>query len=148
MSVIREALVPARGGVRIRAAPLVTRVLRRDWRVAAVFVGPMIVLILGIIAFPFIDSVFLSFTARHGVHTVFVGTANYASLWSDPLVQAGASNSIVFTLYSEIFNVVLGLIAALLLHNLRRGRAVLSGVILLPWIIPTVVTAFMWRAMF
>src|SRR5581483_8167594 len=47
----------------------------------------------------------------------------------------------------EIFKVVLGLSAALLLHHRRRGRAVLAGLLLVPWVVPTVVTAFSWRSL-
>jgi len=56
-------------------------------------------------------------------------------------------NSFVFTAYAEVFKVVLGLAAALLLHHVRRGRAVLAGLLLLPWVVPTVVTAFTWRSL-
>jgi multiple sugar transport system permease protein len=56
-------------------------------------------------------------------------------------------NSFVFTAYAEVFKVVLGLSAALLLHHRRRGRAVLAGLLLLPWVVPTVVTAFSWRSL-
>lgn len=150
MSAVRTApaAAPAPAKAGAGAVPLLRRVLGRDWRLAAVFVGPLFLLVIGVIAFPFVDSIVLSFTQRHGKSTVFAGTLNYTALLHDPLFRAGAQNSIVFTLYSETFKVVLGLIAALLLHNLRRGRAVLTGIILLPWVIPTIVTAFTWRAMF
>ncbi|MGP4020822.1 ABC transporter permease [Saccharopolyspora sp. 5N708] len=114
---------------------------------AALFVGPLVVLIFGLIAVPFADSIVLSFTARHGSDTVFVGLANFFALPSDPTFRAGAQNSYIFTVYSVLFKIVIGLIVALLLHNLRRGRALLAGLVLLPWVIPTVVTAFTWRAM-
>ncbi|MCI2416031.1 ABC transporter permease subunit [Saccharopolyspora sp. K220] len=114
---------------------------------AVLFVGPLVLLIFGLIAVPFVDSIVLSFTARHGADTVFVGLANFFALPSDPTFRAGAQNSYVFTAYSVLFKIVIGLIVALLLHNLRRGRALLAGIVLLPWVIPTVVTAFTWRAM-
>nr|WP_255482095.1 ABC transporter permease subunit [Amycolatopsis sp. SID8362] len=59
----------------------------------------------------------------------------------------GVLNSFVFTAYAEIFKVTFGLIAALMLHHMRRGKALVAGVILLPWVIPTVVTAFTWRSL-
>ncbi|MGW6441538.1 ABC transporter permease [Lentzea sp. NPDC055074] len=124
------------------------RVLGRDWRLAALFVGPTLVLVAGLILFPIVDSVLTSTTERHGAETVFVGLDNYAALVGDTVFHKGVLNSFVFTAYAEIFKVTLGLIAALMLHHMRRGRAIIAGVILLPWVVPTVVTAFTWRSLF
>jgi multiple sugar transport system permease protein len=123
------------------------RRLGRDWRLAAVFIGPTLVLVAGLILVPIISSIFTSATERHGSETVFVGLDNYAALFGDALFHKGVLNSFVFTAYAEIFKVVFGLIAALMLHHMRRGKAVIAGVILLPWVIPTVVTAFTWRSL-
>ncbi|WIX89908.1 ABC transporter permease subunit [Amycolatopsis sp. DG1A-15b] len=123
------------------------RRLGRDWRLAAVFIGPTLVLVAGLILVPIIGSIFTSATERHGAETVFVGLDNYTALAGDALFHKGVLNSFVFTAYAEIFKVVFGLIAALMLHHMRRGRAVVAGVILLPWVIPTVVTAFTWRSL-
>ncbi|MFI5586234.1 ABC transporter permease subunit [Amycolatopsis sp. NPDC051758] len=123
------------------------RRLGRDWRLAAVFIGPTLLLVAGLILVPIISSVFTSATERHGAETVFVGLDNYTALVGDALFHKGVLNSFVFTAYAEIFKVVFGLIAALMLHHMRRGRAILAGVILLPWVIPTVVTAFTWRSL-
>ncbi|MCG8922628.1 ABC transporter permease subunit [Lentzea sp. CC55] len=124
------------------------RLLGRDWRLAAVFIGPTLVLVAGLILFPILDSVLTSTTERHGAETVFVGLDNYTALVDDALFHKGVLNSFVFTAYAEIFKVVLGLIAALMLHHMRRGRAFFAGIILLPWVVPTVVTAFTWRSLF
>ncbi|WP_434444307.1 ABC transporter permease subunit [Lentzea sp. E54] len=124
------------------------RLLGRDWRLAAVFVGPTLVLVAGLILVPIVSSVLTSATERHGAETVFVGLDNYTALVGDTLFHKGVLNSFVFTAYAEIFKVTLGLIAALMLHHMRRGRAIIAGVILLPWVVPTVVTAFTWRSLF
>jgi len=123
------------------------RRLGRDWRLAAVFIGPTLVLVAGLILVPIVSSIFTSATERHGSETVFVGLDNYTALFGDALFHKGVLNSFVFTAYAEIFKVVFGLIAALMLHHMRRGKAIIAGVILLPWVIPTVVTAFTWRSL-
>ncbi|MGW6929810.1 ABC transporter permease [Lentzea sp. NPDC054927] len=137
---------PAPGG----SSSLTTsqRLLGRDWRLAAVFIGPTLVLVAGLILFPIVSSIFTSTTERHGAETVFVGLDNYTALIDDAVFHKGVLNSFVFTAYAEIFKVTLGLIAAMMLHHMRRGRAILAGVILLPWVVPTVVTAFTWRSLF
>ncbi|MFD5827516.1 ABC transporter permease subunit, partial [Lentzea sp. NPDC060358] len=124
------------------------RLLGRDWRLAAVFIGPTLVLVAALILFPIADSVLTSTTERHGAETVFVGLDNYAALIGDTVFHKGVLNSFVFTAYAEIFKVTLGLIAAMMLHHMRRGRAFFAGIILLPWVVPTVVTAFTWRSLF
>jgi multiple sugar transport system permease protein len=122
--------------------------LGRDWRLAAVFIAPTGLLIAALILFPIVSSIFTSTTERHGAESVFVGLDNYTALIGDQQFHTGVLNSFVFTAYAEIFKVTLGLIAALMLHHMRKGRAVLAGIILLPWVVPTVVTAFTWRSLF
>ena len=118
-----------------------------DWRLAWTFLAPTALLMGALILFPIVYSVLLSTTQRHGSETVFVGLQNFTALIHDRIFHAGIRNSFVFTVYSEVFKVTAGLIAALLLHNLRRGRAVVAGVVLLPWVVPTIVTAFTWRSL-
>ncbi|MEU5669350.1 ABC transporter permease subunit [Micromonospora sp. NPDC047753] len=125
----------------------VQRRLGRDWRLAALFLAPMAVLVGGLVLVPIARSIITSTTERHGQDTVFVGLDNYLALVGDDQFHTGVVNSFVFTAYAEIFKVVLGLAAALLLHHRRRGRAVLAGLLLVPWVVPTVVTAFSWRAL-
>ncbi|MDG6108319.1 ABC transporter permease subunit [Dactylosporangium aurantiacum] len=123
------------------------RRLGRDWRLAALFLAPMALLVGGLVLVPIARSIITSTTERHGQDTVFVGLDNYLTLAGDEQFRTGVMNSFVFTAYAEVFKVVLGLAAALLLHHRRRGRALLAGLLLLPWVVPTVVTAFGWRAL-
>lgn len=123
------------------------RRLGRDWRLAALFLTPTAVLVGALVLLPIGRSVVTSTTERHGQRSVFVGLDNYLALAGDEQFHTGVVNSFVFTAYAEVFKVVFGLSAALLLHHRRRGRAVLAGLLLLPWVVPTVVTAFSWRAL-
>ncbi len=111
------------------------------------FLAPTALLVSGLVLVPIVRSIFTSTTERHGQHSVFVGLDNYLALAGDDQFRTGVVNSFVFTAYAEVFKVVLGLSAALLLHHRRRGRAVLAGLLLLPWVVPTVVTAFSWRSL-
>jgi multiple sugar transport system permease protein len=123
------------------------RRLGRDWRLAALFLAPMAVLVGGLVLVPIARSIVTSTTERHGHDSVFVGLRNYIALAGDEQFHTGVVNSFVFTAYAEVFKVVLGLSAALLLHHRRRGRAVLTALLLVPWVVPTVVTAFSWRSL-
>ncbi|WP_433605416.1 ABC transporter permease subunit [Dactylosporangium sp. CA-139114] len=123
------------------------RRLGRDWRLAALFLAPTAVLVGALVLVPIARSIVTSTTERHGPDSVFVGLDNYLALAGDEQFRTGVTNSFVFTTYAEVFKVVLGLAAALLLHHRRRGRALLAGLLLLPWVVPTVVTAFSWRSL-
>jgi len=123
------------------------RRLGRDWRLAALFLTPTALLVGGLVLVPIARSIVTSTTERHGPDSVFVGLDNYIALVGDEQFRTGVENSFVFTAYAEVFKVVLGLSAALLLHHRRRGRAVLAGLLLVPWVVPTVVTAFSWRSL-
>ncbi len=124
------------------------RRLGRDWRLAALFLAPTALLVGALVLVPIVRSIVTSTTERHGQDSVFVGLDNYIALIGDEQFRTGVENSFVFTAYAEVFKVVLGLCAALLLHYRRRGRAVLAGLLLVPWVVPTVVTAFSWRSLF
>src|SRR5690349_20257790 len=125
------------------------RVLGPDWRVAIPFVLPMVILLAGLIIYPFFDAIRLSFTYRTITGTlVNVGWANYTDLLKDKFFRDAVKVSVLYTAYSIIFNIVVGMLSALLLHNLVRGRSILTGLVLLPWIIPTVVTALAWRSIY
>lgn len=123
------------------------RRLGRDWRLAVVFLAPTAVLVGALVLLPIAKSIVTSTTERHGPDNVFIGLGNYLALAGDQQFRTGVVNSFVFTAYAEVFKVVLGLAAALLLHRLRRGRALVTGLLLVPWVVPTVVTAFSWRAL-
>ncbi len=123
------------------------RRLGRDWRLSTLFLAPTAVLVGVLVLLPIGRSIITSTTERHGSDNVFVGLDNYTALIGDDQFRTGVINSFVFTTYAEIFKVVLGLAAALLLHNQRRGRALLTGLLLVPWVVPTVVTAFSWRSL-
>ncbi|WP_433726116.1 ABC transporter permease subunit [Actinoplanes sp. CA-051413] len=150
MSSVRSAPAPAK-----RTSPppgpgsltKTQRRLGRDWRLAALFLAPTALLVGGLVLVPIARSIITSTTERHGQESVFVGLGNYFALAGDQQFHTGVVNSFVFTAYAEVFKVVLGLAAALLLHQQRRGRAVLAGLLLVPWVVPTVVTAFSWRAL-
>src|SRR5467141_3418850 len=113
------------------------RILGRDWPVAYLFFLPTALLLFGLIGYPIVRALFLSFFNVVGVREgAFVGFQNYQNLWADDFFRRSIMTTIAFTFFSEIFKFALGLAAALLLHNLPRWGAVLGGIILLPYIIP------------
>lgn len=127
------------------------RVLGRDWRSAWLFFAPTMILLFLLDGWPFFQAIYVSFTHTIG-NTLnigpFIGLQNYISLINDVSFRSSLGLTIKFTFWSEVFKLTLGITAALLLHNVRRYRTILSALILLPWIVPQVVQALVWLAIY
>ncbi|MFL5800227.1 MAG: ABC transporter permease subunit [Roseiflexaceae bacterium] len=135
---------PARRSKRIEA------LLGRDWKVALPFILPLVVIMVGLIFWPFINAILLSFTTRNIVTRTdtFVGLQNYVRLWRDAEFRGAVNNTILFTVASVACKLVVGMAIALLLNSRLPFRNVLTGLMLLPWIVPEVVTAMAWKSIY
>ncbi len=122
----------------------------RDWKIALIFVLPLVVIMAGLILWPFINAILLSLTVRSFVtrKEEYVGLANYARLLHDSDFLSAVSNTIVFTVASLCVKFVVGMAIALILNSKLPFRSILTGVMLLPWIVPEVVTALTWRSIY
>lgn len=131
-------------------APRLQRILGRDWKVAYPFVLPMVVVMVGLILWPFIDAIRLSTTALNFTtgETVSVGLRNYQRLFSSSDYRLALSNTIIFTTWSLGVKFVIGMIIALILNSRMPFRNLLSGIMLLPWIVPEIVTALAWKSIY
>lgn len=126
------------------------RMIFEDERwLALALLSPTILLLGLFIAYPFVTGVLLSLTnARVGVPGEFVGLANFARLWDDPIFAKAVGNTFVYTAVTTVFKLALGLWLAVLLNRHFRGKALVRAFILLPFIIPTVLSTFAWKWMF
>jgi ABC-type sugar transport system permease subunit len=123
------------------------RLLGPDYRMGYLFVTPIALLVLSLVAYPFCYAIYLSMTYKLvGVPPVFVGFENYVRLTWDGFFQRAVINSFVFTFGSVGFKLVLGVVMALVLTSPIRWRSFWTGVLLIPWVAPTVVSAlnFLW----
>jgi multiple sugar transport system permease protein len=127
-----------------------TRRLLEDERwLAFVLLLPTMVLLGLFIAYPFGKGVLLSVTdARVGVPGSFVGMQNFALLLHDSIFRVAVWNTVVYTAVTTVFKLALGLWLALLLNRSFKGKAFTRAFILLPFIIPTVLSTFAWKWMF
>jgi len=123
------------------------RWLGPDYRMAFLFVAPIVVLTLALVAYPFCYAIYLSLTRKYvGMPPVYVGLENYVKLTYDGFFQRAVFNSFIFTFGSVGFKLVLGMVMALVLTSKIRFRSFWTGVLLIPWVAPTVVSAlnFLW----
>ena len=136
--------VPRRRGKRMRAA------FGRDWNVAYPFVLPMVLIMVGLILWPFIEAIRLSGTSLNFLtgETVWVGFRNYAQLWGNSDYRQSMSNTVSFTFWSLLWKFIVGMTIALVLNSRLPWRNVLSGIMLLPWIVPEIVTALTWKSIY
>jgi multiple sugar transport system permease protein len=126
------------------------KLLGPDWKVAIPFVTPMVLIMVGLIMWPFIDAIFLSFTSLNFLtgETVPVGLKNYKRLPFNSDYILSLKNTIQFTFWSLTIKLVTGMTIALILNSRIPYRALLSGIMLLPWIVPEIVTALAWKSIF
>jgi ABC-type sugar transport system permease subunit len=140
---------PAR---RRRAAPVGHARERNDRRLGYVLVAPVLVLLLAVTAYPLVYNLWNSFhndnlTFANSPHN-FVGLRNYRTALSSAGWVGSLERTLVFTFVTIVFDVVVGLALALMLHRNFRGRGLLRAAVLIPWAVPTVVSAMLWKTMF
>jgi multiple sugar transport system permease protein len=128
---------------------LVSRLLEDErWLALALFLPTVVILGL-FIAYPFVEGVLLAVTdAKVGVPGHFVGLNNFAKLWNDSIFQTAVWNTFWYTGVTTVFKLALGLWLALLLNRHFKGKAITRAFVLLPFIIPTVLSTFAWKWMF
>jgi multiple sugar transport system permease protein len=111
---------------------------------------PLVIFVIGMLAYPFFYALYLSFTKKIlGQAPVFIGLANYIELLTQDLrFRKVAVNSIVYALSAVALKLFFGMIMALVLNQPIRARGFFRGLLLLPWVMPTVVTALTWNWIF
>ncbi len=125
------------------------RLLEDERWLAFVLLVPTIVLLGMFIAYPFIRGILLSVTSsRVGMPGDFVGLANFYKIFNDGIFRTSVYNTFVYTGVTTVFKLALGLWLAMLLNRNFRGKAFTRAFILLPFIIPTVLSTFAWKWMF
>ena len=140
------AKIAVRGDAHARAW---SDVLVRDTSVAYAFIAPAFFLLLFLVAYPFVLSVWFSLSdARIGETGAFVGLDNFQRLLRSAIFLQTLQNSIVFTALALGAKTVLGMALALLLYRIGRFKRLIRGAVLLPFIVPTALSTLVWWWMF
>ena len=111
---------------------------------------PLLVIMVAVIGWPMVDTVRLSFTDAKlvGLGGNFVGFDNYAKMLASSNFLRALYATTWFAVASVTAEMVLGVLAALLLNQQFHGRTVLRALLILPWALPTVVNATLWRLIY
>ncbi|MBP1872842.1 Inner membrane ABC transporter permease protein YcjO [Ensifer adhaerens] len=111
---------------------------------------PLLIVMIAVIGWPLLDTVRLSFTDAKlvGTEGTFVGIDNYAKVLGGSNFQRALVTTTWFAVISVTAEMVIGVLAALLLNQQFRGRTALRALMILPWALPTVVNATLWRLIY
>jgi multiple sugar transport system permease protein len=125
---------------------------RADARLAWTLVAPAVAIIALVTCFPLAwtiwESLHLHDLRMPWLGRPFIGSGNYVEAFYDTRFRAALLHTAAFAAISVGLELVLGLALALTMHGARKGRALLRVLVLLPWAIPTAVSALIWRFMF
>jgi multiple sugar transport system permease protein len=119
----------------------------RSWLLLA----PLLAVMTAVIGWPFLHTIEVSFTDARllgGGAGNWVGLANYARVLTSAQFHAALLTTVQFVLITVTAEFVLGVLAALLLDQPFAGRALLRALMIMPWALPTVVNATMWRLIY
>lgn len=108
---------------------------------------PVLIVLVMFVFYPMASSIYTSFFKKQlGVSTMkFVGFKNYQSLFKNSLFTKSLTNSIIWTVLSTGLQFVFGMICALLLNKEFKGRGFWRGLYIVPWVVPPVVVAIIFR---
>src|SRR3954471_16803114 len=127
-----------------------TKLQRRQTRLAWMLLLPSLAVVALVAMYPLGKTIYQSFTDQEFLAllpTQWVGLQNYKDLWHDTEFRHSIWVTIKFTLITVTFEFALGLTIALVVNSKFKGRGVMRAVMLVPWAIPTVVAAQMWKWM-
>lgn len=123
--------------------------LRQTW-LAWALVLPTLLVVLLVAGYPLAQVFYWSFYKADIAFVEkpkFIGFENYLYLLKDPEFRLATWNTLRFTVISVGLETLLGLAIALVIHSRFRGRGLVRTAILIPWAVPTVVSAQMWKWM-
>ena len=126
------------------------RFRRAQSRFGLLLTLPALALFAALILFPFVRSFGLAFfeSTLLSPEPEFVGLANFRRLFSDPSFTQAWTTTILYVLVTTAATVGLGFLWALVLNQAFTGRTLVRSATILPWILPSTVTAFLWAWIF
>lgn len=118
-----------------------------DVKLALLLMAPAILVILSVAIYLVATVLWLSLHRKMLVFNIseFVGLGNYARLLGDERFWNSLFNTFYFTAVSVSLEILFGLLIALAIHRAFPGRGMMRAVVLIPWAVPTVVSAKMWQ---
>lgn len=122
---------------------------RGDRRFAYLILIPAMTAFLVMVAYPFVDAMSMAFYQYtiYDLEPTYIGFENFITVLTDPYVLGSWVTTAIFVVGTTLLTMFLGLAWALLMYQDFKGRGVLRTMTLLPWILPSTVSAFIWAWM-
>jgi len=113
---------------------------------AHIFVAPVAIILVALLGYPIIYSVFLSFTNKvvAGAYE-FIGLENFKKIFNDPVYLIALRNSVFITVLCVFGKLVLGLAGSLILNMKFRFRNIVRGLTFLPWAVSPLISGLVWK---
>ncbi len=123
------------------------QILGRDFVLGYTLLIPLILVLFILLAYPIAMAIWITLQDKTiGMPGRFIGLENYRNLlFNDPFFWRVVRNGFIFTMGSVGLKVFVGMIMAIVLNQPIRFRGFFRGLLLMPWVAPTVVTALSWR---
>jgi raffinose/stachyose/melibiose transport system permease protein len=120
---------------------------RQQMYYGILFIVPGLLIYLIFMAYPFLSTIYLSFTNWNGVAPTkeWVGLSNYTRMFTDGAALKAFINNIVWVILGTISPVILGLFEALLVWSSGRGSLAFRTFFFLPFVLPLVVVGIVWQ---
>ncbi len=115
-------------------------------------ITPTLIVMAIMTAYPLVFTFYYSLTDYNLLKVLktpaqFIGFENYVKLLSTTYFRNAIWNTVRFTLLAVVFEMLVGFLMAEFVHKLRRGQKVMRTLLLLPYLLPTVTVALIWRMM-
>lgn len=126
------------------------RIAIRKWGPAYVLILPAMILIVLMMVYPLIQTIVFSFSDVRlpELSTTFAGFANFVKVIRDPDTAGLVVRTLVWVVGTVVLRFVLGFLGALIFNARVRGTIWLRVLVVLPWTLPSVVAANLWRWIF
>ncbi|NQV49693.1 MAG: extracellular solute-binding protein [Candidatus Marinimicrobia bacterium] len=123
----------------------------KESRFGVLMVAPAALFIFGVVVYPFFYNLIISFS-NMGLTTVndwqIIGLAQYGKVLTDSQFYHFFLKTIIWTVVNVVLHVVFGVMLALLLNRPLPGKGLIRVLLILPWAVPSYITALTWRGMF
>ena len=121
----------------------------RDQKTAYAFIAPMVLVVVAFVVLPVVGTFWLSLLREVTyLPSQFVGLSNFARLLKDPQFWQSLRFTAAFTSVCVPLEIGLGLVFALILNERLPARSLLRAAVLVPWAVPTIVSARTWELIY
>ncbi len=123
--------------------------LLRNKKAIVIFMAPAFILFTLVLFIPICQSVYYSFCEYKGITAPkFIGLENYRVMMTDKTLGFAIKNSLFFLVFSCVSQLIMGLILAALLTNIRKGRNLFKNIIYLPCVLSSAALGLLWMFIF